>query len=269
MQPWGGVLQHVQAIEDRFPNVDLGQRFSYSRMQSRLGWRDALEAEFDPANVVSSRWVYGAGRQSVRLSFDRQCEVEKFRLTFVNRPAYVRVHSLVLRQEDVVLGRWEHVYEWLIGQSKSAFDLTDTANDAIDAWLFLDSKGYLDTKLPGNKRLKLERHCYLDLDIEVADISAAVKPLLAKLGPLQKEISKLRQLQAQTSKRAKDNQVFALASDLTDLHGLLQQALQMRDQKIVSQQHMLNSMRENLLRAEAQLELLKDLMLDNLEVDQL
>jgi hypothetical protein len=270
MKPWGVVLQHVQAIEGRFTNVDLGQRFSYPRMQSRLRWSDALAAEFDPANLVSSLWVYGDGRQSVRLSVDRRCEVEKFRLTFVNRPAYVRVHSLVLWQEEVLLGRWEHVHEWLIGQSKSAFDLTDRANDAIDAWLFLDSKGYVDLKLPGNMRLKLDTHCHLDLDIEVADISAAVKPLLAKLGPLPKEISKLRrQSQVQTSKRATENQAFALASELTDLHALLKQALQMRDQKIVSQQHMLIRMREDLLRAEVQLDLLKDLMIGNLDDDRL
>ncbi|GAB3476871.1 hypothetical protein GCM10011496_33060 [Polaromonas eurypsychrophila] len=268
MQPWGVVLQHVQAIEERFPNVDLGQRFSYPRMQSRLSWTDTLAAEFDLANVVLSNWVYRAGRQSVHLSFDRRCVVEKFRLTFVNRPAYVRVHSLVLRQGSAVLGRWEHIREWLIGQSDSAFDLTDRANDAIDAWLFLDSKSYVDIKLPGNQRLSLDLHCHLDLDIEVADSSAAVNPLLAKLGQLSAEVIKLRkQWQARATKPAKEKHVFALVSDLTDLHGLLQQGLQMRDQKIVAQQHLFDHMREDLLRAEAQLDLLKDVMIGNLDDD--
>ena len=98
IQPWGGVLQHVQAIEERFPNMDLSQRFGYARMQSKLAWADGLTAEFDAANVVSSKWVYGAARQSVRLSFHCQFVAEKFRLTLVNRPAYVRVYALVLWQ---------------------------------------------------------------------------------------------------------------------------------------------------------------------------
>jgi hypothetical protein len=268
IQPWGGVLKHVQAFEERFFNVDLGKRFSFSRLQSKLNWAGALADDFDSANSVVSKWVYGAGRQSVRLAFSHPCVAEKCRLTFVNRPTYIRVHSLVMQQEETVLGGWEHLHESLIGHSNSAFDLTDRASDSIDAWLFLDSKGYLDIKLPGNQRLALDQRCCLLLDIEISDISAALRPLLFKLGQLQKEVGKLRkQLNGQDTKPARVKPVVALAADLADLNGLLQRALEVRDQRIVSQQHMLDRMRNELLRAEAQLDLLKDVMIGQLDDD--
>jgi hypothetical protein len=245
IQPWCVVLQHVIALEKRFPNMGPDKYFSFSRMQSRLSWADALAAEFDPENLLLSKWVYGAGRQSIRFSFDRRCVASKFRLTFVNQPAYVRLHSLVLRQGEDVLVRWEHMHDWLIGQSASAFDLTDGANDAIHAWLFLDSKSYVDISLPGKQRLKLDQRCCLILDIEVADISAAVRPLLAELGQLQKKVRKFRkQQQAQAGISVKDCRPFtSLATDLADLHMMLKGVLEARDQKIVSQQHMLDRLR--------------------------
>jgi len=268
IQPWGVVLRHVQAIEECFAGLDLEKRFSYLRIQSQVGWADALATEFDSANSVVKKWMYGAGQQSVRLFFDRRCVAEKLRLTFVNRPAYVRVLSLALQRGEVVLDRWGYMHESLIGRSKSAFDLSDRTIGSNDAWLFLDGKGYLDVKLPSNQRLDLDPCCCLVLEIEVADTSTAVQPLLAKLGQLQTEASKLRkQLQAQDSMILKESRVAALANNLADVRGLLQNILEVRDQKLVSQQYKLDMMREELLRAEAQLDLLKDVMIGHMDAD--
>jgi len=58
-----------------------------------------------------------------------------------------------------------------------------------------------------------------------------------------------------------------LANNLADVRGLLQNILEVRDQKLVSQQYKLDMMREELLRAEAQLDLLKDVMIGHMGAD--
>ena len=212
IQPWGVVLQYVQAVEDRYPNVNLGRRYSCSRMQSRLAWADSQSGEFDPDNVVSSKWVYGADLQSVRLSFNRSCIAGKFRLTFVNRPAYVRIHSLVLYQDAAVLSRWEHLHESLVGRSRSAFDLTFQSADTNDAWLFLDGKGYVDINISGSQQIDLDQRCYFVMNIEVNDISAALKPLLLKVSQLQKKLDKLRKNFVAQESQSKKVKIFTVLS---------------------------------------------------------
>lgn len=176
--------------------------------------------------------------------------------------------ALALRQGDAVLGEWGRLRESLIAHSTSGVDLTDSTPDGTDAWLFLDSKAYVDIKLPGQQQLDLDSGSCLDLTIEVADISAAVKPLLAKVGQLQKEVTKLKnRWQAQVNKPEKGKVVARLATDLASLYGLLQKSMKVRDQKLLTQQQVIDRMREELLRAEAQLDLLKDLFKGKLWLD--
>lgn len=270
IKPWSAILQYVQKIEERFPTLDLGPRLGYSRMQSSVSWADGRSAEFDTANIVTSKWVYGTERKIIRLAFDRQCTADKFRLTFANRPCYVQVHSLALQRGENVLGQWSHLHELLIGHSKSSFDFSQKKGDAVDAWIFLDSKGYLDIKLPGDAPLALGLDCHLDLEIEVADVSAAVKPLLAGLTLSQNDGRKLRnQLQAETAKQLNESRVSGLLEEIADLNGLLQTSIEIRDQKIASQKELLDRMQVELLRAEAQLDLLKDLMIGHLKEERL
>lgn len=270
IKPWGAILQHVQKIEERFPTLDLGLRLGYSRMQSSVSWADGRLAEFDTANIVTSKWVYGTERKTIRLAFDRQCTADKFRLTFANRSCCVQVYSLVLQRGEKVLGQWSHLHELLIGHSKSSFDLSQKKGYAVDAWIFLDGKGYLDIKLPGDAPLALDSDCHFDLEIEVADVSTALKPLLASLTLSQKDGRKLRdQLQAINIKQVNENEVSGLLEEIANLNGLLQTSIETRDQKIASQQQMLDRMRVELLRAETQLDVLKDLLIGHLDQERL
>ncbi len=270
IKPWGAILQYVQNIEERFPTLDLGPRLGYSRMQSSLSWADGTSAEFDTRNIVTTKWVYGTERKTIRLAFDRQCIAYKFRLTFANRPCYVKLHSLVLQRSENVVGQWNHVHDLLIGHSKSCVNFSQKKVDAVDAWIFLDSIGYFDIKFPGDSPLALGSDCHLDLEIEVADVSAAVKPLLASLTLSQKDARKLRdQLQAVTTKQVDESRVSGLLEEIADLNGLLQTSIEIRDQKIASQNQMLDRTRVELLRAEAQLDILKDLMIGCLNEERL
>jgi hypothetical protein len=60
-----------------------------------------------------------------------------------------------------------------------------------------------------------------------------------------------------------------LARDLENLASMLKNSLARRDQTIAQQAIQLEKMREELLRAEAQLDLLKDVMLGGREEDRL
>lgn len=262
MQPWVKILKHVQFVEERFPLADLGPRYSSSILKSQMSWADKVNSDFDPDSAVSKKWIYSKERQEIRFNFAGPSVIEKIRLSFVNRPCYVRLHALTLLRNGTHLVKWDSFSELLIGKSKSALDVTENSDTTTIAWLFVDSKGFIDLKLPENKCLALDVGATLLVDFEVADVSAGVRPLFARLGQLKNEIGKLRkQGREKLTLGVNSASVQKLTTDLADLHGLLENALEVRDQRIVAQQQELEKMREELLRAEAQLDLLKDLMI--------
>lgn len=266
IQPWAKLLHQVQVVEERFPLANFEQRYSSILLKSQITWAAALDVDFDTRNVVAAKWANGAARQSVGFKFVDPSQIEKIRLSFVNKPSYVRLHSLVLQQGDVTIVRWGSFHKSVIGKSKNAIDVSERADEAPGAWVFIDSKGFVDLKSPGNQRVVVEPGCRLVMDIEVGDTSAGLPLVVSKLSQLQKDLSKLRkQAATQVGLSVNGDSIAKLTSDLTDLYSLLDEALAVRDQKIIAQQHTLEQMRDELLRAEAQLDLLKDLMIGHFD----
>lgn len=267
MEPWMALLQHVKNLEQHIPFKFNGeQRYFYSKLKCKLSWGETLEEDFNTTNHSILIWSPANNKcQQLRVRLTHSSVVEKIRLQVVNYPALISFHKLFLMQNDVVVCQWGKLKMSLIDHAKTAFDLSNSEKKVLAKWLFLDKSGYIDLKLPEGNSLALDDSHSLVMEVEIKDVSMALQPLINIIVQSRKELSQLRKVTRKASvNSACDDVDFKRASDMTEkLHyisSVLPNVLLNRDTMLSKQNHRLCQIREDLIRAEAQLDLLKDIV---------
>lgn len=194
------------------------------------------------------------------------------RLDIANGPAVIDLHTLSLHQANgELIWLWDGDCAAFINKC-GIFCLDDSNGTTL---LCVDGDPRLDLDIPVKLLNKAHSGAFLRLTF-------TPKSLLPELPPIIQKLLHVKSLSSVESDSKNFSEVGAAAND-TDIpfhipllakslelfHSLLSQSLQRKDQLLVQQQRQLHQMRDELLRAEAQLDLLKDVMLGSREEDRL
>ena len=187
------------------------------------------------------------------------------RLDPANRPAALLCHRLALLLADgTVVWQWDGDRTLFKGIGGLAI------RDAVDGLLLLslNNDPQFDLRLPPEVLVKLPAGACLLVEL-------TPRPLLQVLSDVLRQDDMLgAKLRADVVNRAIDSTsavadvtlpTLQLSKDLEDIAALLNNSLTRRDEMIARQSTQIIAMREELLRAEAQLDLLQDLMLNRLD----
>ena len=227
LDPWVTLLDKALIAARKDPCLDFGD-ITVPRMKAAVSWPNPDTGKFDDANRTTV--IYNCcGEQSLLFTLPTP-PGRHLRLSICNRPVTVVLRAGRLRSGSRVLWQFDKTLPALSGHSDTVIDITNYNVERLSRWLVLDAAHYLDLDLGGDLSGARD-DCVLELDLRVEDSRAALQPLAFKYRLLDK---------------------FREESNRHE-----------RDQTIIGQQRMLERMREELLRAEAQLELLKDLVYIN------
>ncbi|MBE1424579.1 SAM-dependent methyltransferase [Desulfomicrobium macestii] len=184
------------------------------------------------------------------------------RLDPANRPMAMWIHGLALEKVDgSELWRWN-------GDARTCVNIGGLSirNEADGLLLLcLNDDPQFDLDLPGDVLARMPANACLVIDVTPQPLTDVIAEVLRKndrlIADLRADLSKREPLKSLPLSAVPDTPTLHLANDIEMISSMLKNTLDRRDQTIARQAMQLKQMREQLLRAEAQLDLLKDVML--------
>lgn len=246
-----------------------------------------LEARVYPTEYVDGVHHFGGEERAFGLVYELDAEPKSLELTLpldlkllsglrldvANGPAVIDLHNLSLH-----LANGELIWLWdgdctSFINSVGVFFLKDVNGTSL---LCVDGDPRFDLEIPIHLLEKVRGGAFLQLTLTPKRLLHELPRLIPKL--LQQVM--FEKAEADSKDHAHLNRVDAslssnsfpipqLAKNLESIYSLLSQSLHRKDQLLEQQQRQLFQMRNELLRAEAQLDLLKDVMLGGREEDRL
>ena len=227
--------------------------------QTKLYWREADQADFAEERTVECAWQFGPHKQTLAWTLPPTLGVvTALRFDMTDRPAWCRVHNVWLCNPQ-----GERLWTWQPGtallarpwEDMQALPLGDEPAGLDVLALGFDARALLC--LPTEVLSQVGAGCVFGATITF-QLALLALPLLAEhVNALTPDT-----VQPPTPSAAP----LSLAADLADIVGLLRDSLSARDETIRLQQQQLQQqktlqeqMRIELVRAEAQLDLLKDM----------
>jgi hypothetical protein len=271
-------LRSIKVLRGR--NVRIGElvaRFSTARLvhlegaavQStlQLYWSDLQDGVVSPYTEERSAFdVYqvDGGRKIISLAFPLiQQPVIRLRLDPANQPLVIMIHALKLESADGDL-----LWNW--GGEQNAFlnlhGLALRNHDEGMMALSLSNDPQCELNIPDELLAQVRHSSRLILEITAmplhegcADVIKADVQLIAELRAAATGDS----VGAAATSAEAQSSVHCCTMDIVNIAALFKSSLALRDQTIAEQSKQIRAMRNELLRAEAQLNLLKELMLGN------
>lgn len=230
--------------------------------ETKMFWRSEWSEKYDgyaEERSVAVMFPAGVPSKTVRLVFPEGCgRIELIRLDILNAVGGLNVHNMAIVAHDERV-----IWQW-------AGDVSEFVN-VVQAVIVPDVSGLGRCTLLslGNDprfELGLDKTLYEQIKPGCA-LVVEVSPfhLLDELPSILKELLN----NAISSQEAPVQLPAKFADNLGSLASLVEHALNCRDEMIREQGRKLSQMRDELTRAEAQLDLLKDLMLGGREDDRL
>lgn len=210
-------------------------------------------------------------RQTIRLSFPtNRNPIARIRLDLANCQVALWLHYLALEKTDgSVLWTWN-------GDMLTFVNVLGLINRQTKEGLLLLSLNddpQFDLAVPSDVLANLPAKACLVIELTPYPLSDVISAVLRKddcmIEDLRADLSKSEPLKCLSLSAPLDTLTLHLANDIENISFLLKNTLDRRDQIIADQTKQLNRMREELLRAEAQLDLLKDVMLRVTDEDQM
>lgn len=219
------------------------------------------DAGYEQARSHGVSYPENREHQSITLSLSAGSKINKIRLDLSSAPSAVLLHGIYLQQGDgAVLWQWD-------GATSSFVNMGGLTIRSTPAGLLLlcwNDDPHFDLVLPPDALAGLQFNARLVVDLTphplleiCADVFRQDDRLIADLRAAVHRDS-MADTAALSSKL--QFQVSSLTKNLENVTVWLKRSLEQRDQTIAEQTIRLASMRDELLRAEAQLALLKDVM---------
>lgn len=250
--PWVGVLQDLTRYEEQNPFADLARRQSVPRVQTSLSWCQPGDAVSDSSVWSKCIWTHSPGRHTLTLALPKQGGGNHMRIRLANRIGLARVYGCSLMSADnEILHTWKLGANELSSVSKGAFEVPFLAAGANSAWLLLENASYLDVEVPDTPA----RPSTLVVELSVEDQRTCGKLLMGQMVRLRKELDQVRSEVKRTAAAAAIN--VPSGNDAQSLHHVLGE-LHRREQQHGTH---IEQLRQEITRSEAQLALLKELML--------
>jgi hypothetical protein len=210
-------------------------------------------------------------RQTLRLHMPSDMKpLARIRLTPTNRPGALLLHHLALAQAD-----GSEVWRWNgdVGSFASIAGLAIRAGAEGLLLLSLNDNPQFDLAVPGDVLADLAANASLVVELTPRPLLEVCSEILSQddrlFAELRTDLLKSASPGTYSLPAGTTTSSLHLASDLGNIASLLEDSLTRRDQTIAQQQQQLRQMRDELLRAEAQLDLLKDVILGGCEEDRL
>jgi len=252
---------HSLSARDLLTSVNQVAQLASLGAYAELFWRHASHSAFSEDRAIKLPWQFGPGRQTFMFTLPPTVDaVTALRLDLTDRPAWCQVHAAwVADPQGAQLWAWRPGTTLL---DRPSSDMTILAPmpgiDGLDV-LALGFDPRAMVCLPSNVLKQLAPGSVFGLTVTI-QLPAQAIALLA---------DNLRNLTALPGQQDVPQQTSTgLASDLADIVDLLRKSLSVRDQTIRQQRLQLqqqaarqDQLHIELIRAEAQLDLLKSLQL--------
>jgi|GEM_PF-3449533 len=232
---------------------------------------DGVPQSYTESRGVAALYPISKQRQTIRLSLPSDLKpIARIRLDLANCQVALWLHCLTLEKSDgSKLWTWNgdimtfvNVLGLFIRPSKEGLLL-----------LSLNDDPQFDLAVPNDVLASLPVKACLVIELTPYPLSDLISEVLRKddclIADLRAELSKSEPLKCLSLSAPLDTLTLHLANDIEKISFLLKNSLDRRDQTIADQATQLKRMREELLRAEAQLDLLKDVMLRGADEEQM
>lgn len=225
---------------------------------------------YDQARSHGVSYPENSNRQSIRLSLQANSLIRNIRLDLTNAPSAIFLHEISLLAEDGdILWEWDGVTSLFSNLSGSSI------RNMPEGLLFLccNNDPQFNLVLPNVALSRLQSNACLVVVI-------TPKPLLEVVGDVfmrdERLVTELQSAAPHKIYRSvvdvttdSHSKMSFFSKDLENIADLLKSTLVRRDQTIAAQSMQNRAMHDEILRAEAQLDLLKDVMLNSREEDRL
>lgn len=210
-------------------------------------------------------------RQTLRLPIPADVkQLARIRLDPANRPVALWLHRMALVQAD---GSEPWCWSGDVGSFLNVSGLAIRAGAEGLLLLSLSDDPWFELVVAEDVLASLTANASLVVELTPRPLLEVVSEVLSqddrRIGQMRGELLKSATHWIPSLPAGSATSSLHLASDLESIASLVKKSLARRDQTIAQQSMRLEKMREELLRAEAQLELLKDLLLGGREDDRL
>lgn len=236
------------------------------------GRQDGMPAPFTEAQSKFEVYQPDGERKTIQLTFNGlQQSLARVRLDLTNQPLTLLLHSLTLESADgIVLWRWSGKQDVVRNSLGMVFRDHPEGMTALS----LSTDPQFELVIPeevlgqvGNGACLVVEMTARPLAEGCADVIRADEQRIADLRAAVAGNTTVGT--AAISGETPLLRIPDLSSELENVANMLKRTLEQRDQTIAEQSMILAAMRDELLRAEAQLDLLKDVMLGSREEDRL
>lgn len=236
------------------------------------GRQDGMPAPFTEAQSKFEVYQPDGERRTIQLTFNGlQQSLARVRLDLANQPLTLLLHSLTLESADgIVLWRWSGKQDVVRNSLGMVFRDHPEGMTALS----LSTDPQFELAIPeevlgqvGNGACLVVELTARPLAEGCADVIRADEQRIADLRAAVAGNTTLGT--AAISGETPLLRIPDLSSELENVANMLKRTLEQRDQTIAEQSMIFAAMRDELLRAEAQLDLLKDVMLGSREEDRL
>lgn len=226
--------------------------------ETKMFWRSEWSAKYDgyaEDRSVALMFPASAESKTVRLVFPERCgSIKRIRLDFLNALGGLDVHSMrIVAHDERVIWQWTGNLSEFV-KVVQAVIIPDVSGSGRCTFLSLGNDPSFELGLDVTHYEQIQPGCALILEVSPFH-------LLDKLPSIMKELFN----NAVFSQEASVQLPTKLSDNLGSLATLIDHALSRRDEVIREQGKKLIQMFDELTRAEAQLDLLKDLMLGGRE----
>jgi protein-L-isoaspartate O-methyltransferase len=250
----------------------LNTELAPAMFETKMFWRAAWSEQYDgyaEERAYSQCYAVDGKRHVIQLMFPAEAgQVTRIRLDIVNALGVVDIHDLrVLDQSGAPIWKWSG--DIALMQRRVQLVLLPGLNpEARSTVVSLGNDPWFELDLPGDVYELIQSGCALVIELTPYRLLDRLPFVLQHIA--QQLASTLQGSIAVCPAQGEATvESLGLAASLEALKGLLQSTLAQRDQTIAQQGMQLSRLREEFIRAEAQLDLLKEVMLSGREVDRL
>jgi len=224
---------------------------------------------YDQSHSYGVPYPESGKRQTIKLYLQANSQVQKIRLDLSNAPSAIFVHGISLHQDGgTVLWDWDYT----TSPFANIGGISIRSTPAGLLFLCWNDDPQFDLALPSEILDNLQPSAYLVVEMTPRSLHEICAEILGQ----DNRLAELRgtatnETIAGTLDAGEEVQprMTGVSKSLKEVASLLTNCLASRDQIIADQSMRIRVMREELIRAEAQLDLLKDVMLGGHEEDRL
>lgn len=226
---------------------------------------DGVAQPYTESRRTAAIYPVSGRRKTLRLSMPMDLKpIARIRIDPANCPIAVWIHSLSFERDDgSTIWRWN-------GDAKMFVNVGGLSirpeQDGL-LLLSLNDDPQFDLAVSSEVLASLEANVCIVIELTPRHLTEVVTELISKndllIADLRAGLSKKGAFNSSSLSTVMDTSTLRLVSDIEHVAALLKNILAKRNQTIAQQAKQLKMMREELLRAEAQLNLLKDIMLED------